>query len=110
MEMNHRKIFKKKKILITGHTGFKGSWLTAWLLQLGANITGVSNDIPTKQSHYNYLKINKKIKSLKIDVRDYKKFKSVIMKTKPDFIFHLAAQALVKESYGKPLLTFQTNA
>ena len=47
--MNHRKIFKKKKILITGHTGFKGSWLTAWLLQLGANITGVSNDIPTKQ-------------------------------------------------------------
>ena len=108
--MNHRKIFKKKKILITGHTGFKGSWLTAWLLQLGANITGVSNDIPTKQSHYNYLKINKKIKSLKIDVRDYKKFKSAIMKTKPDFIFHLAAQALVKESYGKPLLTFQTNA
>ena len=52
-------IFQNKKVLVTGNTGFKGSWLTAWLLQLGANITGVSNDIPTKQSHYNYLKINK---------------------------------------------------
>jgi CDP-glucose 4,6-dehydratase len=110
MEKNYKKIFKNKKILITGHTGFKGSWLTSWMLKLGANITGVSNDIPTKESHYRYLKIDKKIKNFKIDIRDFTKFKNIVLKTKPDFIFHLAAQALVKESYEKPFLTFQTNS
>ena len=60
MTTNYKKIFKNKKILITGHTGFKGSWLTAWLLKMGAKITGISLNIPTQPSHFQNLKIQKK--------------------------------------------------
>jgi len=109
MDKSYKNVFKNKKVIITGHTGFKGSWLTSWLLKLGAKITGISNNIPTNPSHFNQLKIDKKIKNYFIDIRDLKKFKKIINKTKPDFIFHLAAQALVKESYQEPLSTFSTN-
>ncbi len=109
MDRSYKNVFKSKKVIITGHTGFKGSWLTSWLLKLGAKITGISNNIPTSPSHFSYLKIQKKIKNYFIDIRDLKKFKKIINQTKPDFIFHLAAQALVKESYQEPLSTFSTN-
>ena len=109
MDRSYKNVFKSKKVIITGHTGFKGSWLTSWLLKLGAKITGISNNIPTNPSHFNHLKIKKKIKNYFIDIRDLKKFKKIISQTKPDFIFHLAAQALVKESYQEPLSTFSTN-
>ena len=102
-------IFKNKKIMITGHTGFKGSWLTAWLLKLGANVTGISLNVPTVPSHFENLNLKKKINNHFLDIRDLKKFKKIIIKTKPDFIFHLAAQALVKESYNDPFKTFTTN-
>lgn len=100
-------IYQNKKILITGHTGFKGSWLSAWLLKLGANITGVALTPNTSPSHFNLL--NLPIESHFVDIRDYEKLKNVIKALKPEIVFHLAAQPLVRESYDDPLYTFETN-
>ena len=107
---NLKKYFAKKKILITGHTGFKGSWLTFWLSQLNAKICGVSIDVPTKPSLYNILKLKNKIKDYRSDVRNIYKLKKIIINFKPDYIFHLAAQSLVKKSYNDAVNTFTTNA
>ncbi len=104
------KIFKNKKILITGHTGFKGSWLSLWFKSLGADVMGVSIDIPTKPSHFQLINLEKKIKSKFVDITDLKKLKKIFIKFKPDYVFHLAAQSLVKKSYKNPLLTYYTNA
>ena len=100
--------FKNKKVLITGHTGFKGSWLSLWLYLLGAKVYGISLK-PIKESHYNYLGLNNKIKSYSINVIEKKKFEKKILSIKPDFIFHLAAQALVPRSIKIPKLTWITN-
>ena len=104
------KIFKNKKILITGHTGFKGSWLSLWFKSLGADVMGVSIDIPTKPSHFQLINLEKKIKSKFVDITDLKKLKKIFNSFKPDYVFHLAAQSLVKKSYKNPLLTYYTNA
>ena len=103
------KQFKNKKVLITGHTGFKGSWLTYWLVLLGAKVIGLSINIPSKPSHFNSIKLQKKITHKKIDVRNLSQLKKVFKKHQPDFVFHLAAQALVKKSYADPTYTWQTN-
>ena len=84
-----KRYFKNKNILITGHTGFKGSWLTLWLHYMGANILGISSNYVSSPSHFRILKIKKKIKSKNIDLKDYKKLKKQIINFKPDFIFHL---------------------
>ncbi|OUU30385.1 MAG: CDP-glucose 4,6-dehydratase [Candidatus Endolissoclinum sp. TMED37] len=105
-----RNIFKNKKVIVTGHTGFKGSWLSLWLNNLGANVIGISNDIPTRPSFYKALNLNKKIKDYKVDVTDLKKINKIIISNKPDFIFHLAAQSLVSLSYKIPINTFNTNS
>ena len=107
--MSFNATYKGKNVLITGHTGFKGSWLSAWLLKLGANVIGYSKDIPTKPSLFNSLDLEKKIKHHIGDVRDLTYFKTVLLDTSPDFIFHLAAQPLVKKSYEDPSETFSTN-
>ena len=99
--------FNKKKIIITGHTGFKGSWLLAWLTKLNADVIGISNGIPTNPSHFNI--INLKRKTVWIDVRDQKKLEKKIISFQPDFIFHLAAQSLVFESTKNPVETWTTN-
>ncbi len=104
------KIFKNRKVLVTGHTGFKGSWLTLWLHKMGAKIIGVSLKDLKPQTHFNYLNLRKKLSHNLIDIRNYKKIKSIIKNNKPDFIFHLAAQALVKKSYRLPKFTIETNA
>lgn len=100
--------FKNKKVLITGHTGFKGSWLVAWLNILGAEILALSKDVPTKPAHYDLIK-----KSLnndfRLDITNYEKISKTIIDYKPDFLFHLAAQPIVLTSYEDPLLTFQSN-
>lgn len=108
MVMN-KSFWKNKKILVTGHTGFKGSWLSLWLDYLGADVIGLSLEPPTKKNLYTKAKIKTKILSLRGDIRDYKVVRSVIKKYKPDIIFHLAAQALVLDSYKLPLETYQTN-
>tara|TARA_Y100001970_G_scaffold173242_1_gene211680 strand:- start:6470 stop:7543 length:1074 start_codon:yes stop_codon:yes gene_type:complete len=107
--INFRKNFENKKVLITGHTGFKGSWLCLWLFILGAKIIGISKDIPTKPSHFSSLKLNRKVKSIKLDLNNFKQLSKVIKKHKPDFIFHLAAQAIVSKSYIYPKDTWKSN-
>ncbi len=107
--MNLKKIFKNKKVIVTGHTGFKGSWLTLCLKYLGAEVLGISKNIPTKPSNFISSKVYKGIKSKKINIKDFKKVKKIINQFKPDFIFHLAAQSLVNTSYKDPRDTWQTN-
>jgi CDP-glucose 4,6-dehydratase len=104
------KIFEGKKIVITGHTGFKGTWLTLWLRNLGANVVGISVDIPSKPSHFMAANINSYIEDYRLDIRDNSLVEDVIRKVQPDFVFHLAAQALVRPSYENPIETFSTNA
>lgn len=99
-------IYKNKKVFITGHTGFKGSWLALWLHSLGAEVTGYS--LPADElSHFNLLQLP--IKNYFEDINDEKKLSAAIKESKPDIIFHLAAQALVRDSYDDPITTYNTN-
>jgi CDP-glucose 4,6-dehydratase len=102
-------IYNNKKILITGHTGFKGSWLTIWLLNLGANIVGISKDIPTNPSMFVETKLEDKITSYQINLNDLSQVSKIISFEQPDFIFHLAAQPIVSTSYVNPVETISSN-
>ncbi len=104
-----RKFFKNKKIIITGHTGFKGSWLTQILLNFGADVVGISLPPNTSPSLFEVLKIKNKIKNNFIDVRDFDAVKKVFSDEKPQIVFHLAAQPIVRVSYDEPLKTISTN-
>jgi len=108
--MKIKEIFKNKKILITGHTGFKGSWLSMWLLHLGAKVVGVSNGEISDPSNFSASKISNVIDDRRIDIRDADAIKALVEEVRPDFVFHLAAQALVRPSYNNPLETMTTNA
>ena len=106
----NRKFWKNKKVFITGHTGFKGSWLSIFLTHLGAEVTGYSLKPNTNPSLFNLAKVNNIIKkSIIADIRDYKKLYSEIKKSKASIIFHLAAQPLVRLSYINPKDTFDVN-
>jgi len=107
--MKNYKTFKGKTILITGHTGFKGSWLTAWLKQMGAELVGISLEPSTRPSHFSAACLAKDIIDLRIDIRNRLSLERAVLKFRPDFIFHLAAQALVGKSYNEPIDTFETN-
>lgn len=102
-------IYKDKKVLVTGHTGFKGTWLTTWLIKLEANVVGISKDIPTKPSMFEALKLEDKIKHYQEDIRDLSKMTKIIYDEKPDFLFHLAAQPIVSTSYSDPIETISSN-
>ncbi|MEZ9158450.1 CDP-glucose 4,6-dehydratase [Vibrio lentus] len=102
-------VYENKKVLVTGHTGFKGSWLTSWLLKLGANVCGVSNEIPTQPSMFSVLNLADKIQHNICDIRNLDELRKVVTDYKPDFIFHLAAQAIVSTSYEDPIGTISTN-
>lgn len=102
-------IYDGKRVLVTGHTGFKGSWLTTWLLNLGAKVCGVSKDIPTTPSMFEELNLDEKIEHHIQDIRDLSALSAVINDFKPDFLFHLAAQPIVSLSYSDPLETISTN-
>lgn len=101
--------FSNTRVLITGHTGFKGSWLSLWLSQLGAIVTGISLGIPTEPSHFTSAGMNSMLDDKRLDIRDAAGLKNVIKQLQPDFIFHLAAQPLVRLSYADPVETWQTN-
>lgn len=104
-----KNIYKNKTVIVTGHTGFKGSWLSLWLVMMGARVVGISKDIPSKPSHFEVINLKKKIEHINSDICNYKKLSSLFKKYKPDFVFHLAAQSLVKKSYLDPLKTWNTN-
>jgi CDP-glucose 4,6-dehydratase len=109
MTLKYKSIFNNTKVLITGHTGFKGSWLAVWLESLGAKVVGVALDPVTELSHFKVAGILKIIDDYRIDIRDGNALKELVLKTQPDFVFHLAAQALVRQSYDDPVATYQTN-
>ena len=107
--MKNLSIYKNSRVIVTGHTGFKGSWLTAWLKQLGAKVMGISLDPPSNPSHFEVSKINLGIKDIRLDIRNSTQLEKKIITFKPNFVFHLAAQSLVGQSYNNPILTWQTN-
>lgn len=103
-------VYKGKRIFITGHTGFKGSWLALWLTSLGAEVCGYSLEPNTQPSMFNELKIGEKItKSVFGDILDENKLSAVMNEFQPDIVFHLAAQPLVRLSYSEPVMTYKTN-
>jgi len=101
--------WKNKKVLVTGHTGFKGSWLSIWLQKLGANVVGFSKSIPTKPSLYELAHVKDGMVSIIGNVNDLNKLTEVINEQKPGIIIHMAAQSLVQESYKNPIETYTTN-
>lgn len=100
-------IYDGKTVLVTGHTGFKGSWLCFWLKKMGANVIGYSLEAATEPNHFDLLKLD--IISIIGDIRDQEKLHSVFKEYSPDIVFHLAAQALVRQSYTEPVETYETN-
>ena len=105
----YNNFFFKKKILITGNTGFKGSWLSFFLLNLGAKVYGLSLKKFDNTLLFKELKLNKKVETFYQDVKEKNKFEKIVKKVKPDIIFHLAAQSLVFNSYSQPEKTIYTN-
>jgi CDP-glucose 4,6-dehydratase len=102
-------IYNNKTVLVTGHTGFKGSWLALWLSKLGAKVVGYSLGPPTNPNHFEILGIESRIISINGDLKDREKLKEIVVEYKPEIVFHLAALAFVRESYSKPIEAFETN-
>ena len=102
-------IYKDKKVVVTGNTGFKGAWLTIWLLRMGARVYGISNGVPTNPSLFENLQLAEKIEHRTADIRDFAAVREIIHAVRPDFLFHLAAQPIVGFSYTDPVGTIATN-
>jgi len=102
-------VFRNRRVLITGHTGFKGSWLTSWLLELGARVSGVACDIPTEPSMFVELGLERRITHQVLDIRDLPALGALFRAEQPEFVFHLAAQPIVSKSYSDPVKTVSTN-
>jgi CDP-glucose 4,6-dehydratase len=102
--------YRGRRVLVTGHTGFKGSWLCAWLNELGAAVGGYSNGVPTVPSHFEAAGLRDRVAHYDGDVRDRARLAAVLDDFAPEIVFHLAAQALVRQSYADPVGTFETNA
>ena len=103
-------VFDGLPVLVTGHTGFKGSWLSLWLTELGANVVGYSlQDPPTQPSNFELMQLGRRIVDIRADIRDLEQLQQVILTHQPRAIFHLAAQPIVLHSYEQPKLTFDTN-
>lgn len=105
----NKSFWKDKIVLITGHTGFKGSWLALWLQKMGSNVIGVSLEPPTSPSIYEQARVAENMDSLRADIRDLDAIKEIFNTYKPEIVFHLAAQPLVRYSYREPVETYQTN-
>ena len=102
-------VFRGKRVLVTGDTGFKGSWLCLWLRELGAEVAGYALAPERADDHFNLLRLDRLIRHTTADIRDYARLTGVMRRFKPEFVFHLAAQSLVRISYAEPKPTFDTN-
>lgn len=107
--MQELDFFKNKNVLITGHTGFKGTWLCKILLMAGANVTGYALEPPTNPSLFELCRLKNQMNSVYGDIRDLEHLKRVFEETEPEIVFHLAAQPIVRESYKNPVYTYETN-
>ena len=105
----NREFWKGRRVLVTGHTGFKGSWLSLWLQSLGADLTGYSLPPPTNPSLFELAHVSDRMTSLTGDVRDFASLQSVLGDTRPQILLHLAAQTVVRVSYENPIETYATN-
>lgn len=104
-----KEFYKGKKVLVTGHTGFKGTWMCAVLTSFGAKVTGYALDPPTDPGLFDLCQLSEKINSVTGDIRDLEKMKEVFAKTQPQIVIHMAAQPLVRESYQNPVYTYDVN-
>lgn len=100
-------VYKNRRVLVTGHTGFKGSWLALWLHTIGADVTGIALDPDTEPSHWRLLKLD--VTDHRIDIREEGALRQAVIDARPEIVFHLAAQPLVRKSYRVPLETWSTN-
>ena len=107
--MSFADIYRGKRVLVTGHTGFKGAWLAEWLLSLGAEVTGFALTPPTTPSLFDQLALCSRLHHIEGDVRDFAAVQAAFRISQPDFVFHLAAQPLVRLSYSQPVETYSTN-
>lgn len=101
--------WRDKRVLVTGHTGFKGSWLSLWLAEMGARVTGYALEPPTTPSLFQLARISESVDSLNGDVRDFERLTEVIAGQRPEIVIHMAAQSLVRRSYTDPVETYGTN-
>jgi CDP-glucose 4,6-dehydratase len=107
--MLNRSFWKGRRVFLTGHTGFKGSWLSIWLSQLGADVTGYALEAPTSPSLFEQAAVSTCVRSICGDIRDYPKLKSAIADSRPETIIHMAAQSVVRRSYEDPIETYSSN-
>jgi CDP-glucose 4,6-dehydratase len=101
--------WRERRVLLTGHTGFKGSWLALWLQSLGASVTGFALDPPTQPSLYELARVGESMRSVIGDVRDHDAFAVALEQAAPEIVIHMAAQSLVRRSFGEPRETYATN-
>ena len=104
-----RALFSGKTVMVTGHTGFKGSWLALWLDYLGANVVGVSLNPPTEPNHFTSCGMKERVADLRADIRDYDRLTAILGAHQPEIVFHLAAQPIVRHAFANPRETFEIN-
>jgi len=102
-------VYAGRRVFVTGHTGFKGAWLSRWLVRCGAEVTGYALEPPTDPSLFRALRLRNDVRHIVADVRDHERLAGAMVEARPEVVFHLAAQPLVRESYSAPRPTFDTN-
>ena len=107
--MLNRSFWRNRKVFLTGHTGFKGSWLSLWLDALGAKVTGYALEPPTQPNLFEQAGVGELVRSIIADIRDFPRLKSALVECKPDVVIHMAAQSLVRHGYEDPIETYSCN-